>query len=243
MREKGNPSTPPTHSLSFTPKRTGPGRPGFRAARDAANHALEQSGRSFVPSADQHTFVAFVSIAILLAAVAIAEAPFVAMWIWDRPARAGNAAEAAANAHADLRDGVCRDRAHRHGSVGQRSPPRAEHRRNCRFPSERPRSSFVMKAVSAPATDHRPRRGPPSASRASCRSRKPVEWSDSVRDKQRPSLVVSARQRTLRHKMRRQRGGAFCKAGLHLSVHSNSRLPRRLLLVPWAPFASRCGAC
>jgi hypothetical protein len=39
-------------------------------------------------------------IAILLAAVAIAEAPFVAMWIWDRPAGAGNAATATANAQA-----------------------------------------------------------------------------------------------------------------------------------------------
>jgi len=42
----------------------------------------------------------FVWIAILLAVVAIAEAPFVAMWIWDRPARAENVATAAPNAHA-----------------------------------------------------------------------------------------------------------------------------------------------
>ena len=69
------------------PRATQPTTPSNRAA-----------GVSFPARIDTHSSP-FVWIAILLAVVAIAEAPFVAMWIWDRPARAGNAAEAA-NAHA-----------------------------------------------------------------------------------------------------------------------------------------------
>ena len=71
------------------PRATQPTTPSSRAA-----------GVSFPARIDTHSSP-FVWIAILLAAVAIAEAPFVAMWIWDRPARAGNTATAAANAHAD----------------------------------------------------------------------------------------------------------------------------------------------
>jgi len=57
-------------------------------------HSSKAAGVSFPARIDTHSSP-FAWIAILLAAVAIAEAPFVAMWIWDRPARADNAAEAA----------------------------------------------------------------------------------------------------------------------------------------------------
>lgn len=65
------------------PRATPPTTPSSRAA-----------GVSFPARIDTRSSP-FVWIAILLAAVAIAEAPFVAMWIWQRPALAGDAAGAA----------------------------------------------------------------------------------------------------------------------------------------------------
>jgi len=70
------------------PRATQPTTPSSRAA-----------GVSFPARINTHSSP-LVWIAILLAALAIAEAPFVAMWIWDRPARAGNPATATANAQA-----------------------------------------------------------------------------------------------------------------------------------------------
>ena len=68
-------------------------------ATQPTTHSSKAAGVSFPARIDTHSSP-LAWIAILLAAVAIAEAPFVAMWMWDRPARAGNAAEAAANAPA-----------------------------------------------------------------------------------------------------------------------------------------------